>query len=430
VNDTCSPSLLFQGTGKENLNPSFSSRTLNDISGATSIWADSPRNKFDKHGPKKPTLGSNALSLEVPGIPHSPPLVCMPQPSTRSQGRPKGLLGWGDTSHLRSPVLVPSVLLRQHQPESPSRNPGLDRVLDPPPPTLDPTSPLPKRRRLSRLSQTSLGIKSESSSGSFDSSDEDASRDDDDSDDYRPSPSLSPKLDRFKTEPSAESTLPLKPAIRLLKRRKTTKEKRAKKKGSAALALAVVTQIGEAKREAKNLQVPLDPTSYDPVRVYHEGSCVVRKRKNQPIPVPVPVPNLNKKSRGRKVPNVSNYVSPEPSSTLDVASSPVVEYGFGTQPRKPTRSRNKTVSTSEESGARTYVCVVAGCGKCFVRGEHLKRHVRSIHTNDKRKSHECQSYGWLLIVPFIAHVCPIEGCDKSFSRRDNLGQHVRVHLQS
>lgn len=31
------------------------------------------------------------------------------------------------------------------------------------------------------------------------------------------------------------------------------------------------------------------------------------------------------------------------------------------------------------------MCEVNGCGKCFARGEHLKRHVRSIHTNEKRK---------------------------------------------
>ncbi|KAF5343515.1 hypothetical protein D9757_014177 [Collybiopsis confluens] len=35
------------------------------------------------------------------------------------------------------------------------------------------------------------------------------------------------------------------------------------------------------------------------------------------------------------------------------------------------------------TGERKYVCTAAGCGKCFVRGEHLKRHVRSLHTWDK-----------------------------------------------
>ena len=66
---------------------------------------------------------------------------------------------------------------------------------------------------------------------------------------------------------------------------------------------------------------------------------------------PVPVPNLTKKSRGRSVPTASGSINP-----------------YGTQ-----RVR------------RSFVCVATGCGKCFVRGEHLKRHIRSIHTNEKRE---------------------------------------------
>ncbi|KAF9072354.1 hypothetical protein BDP27DRAFT_1290614, partial [Rhodocollybia butyracea] len=92
----------------------------------------------------------------------------------------------------------------------------------------------------------------------------------------------------------------------------------------------------------------------------------------------VPVPNLVKKSRGRKVP---------------VDEGAVVSGGI-----------------KKATGNRRYVCTATGCGKCFVRGEHLKRHVRSLHTWDK------------------PHKCPHPGCNKSFSRRDNLGQHVRVHL--
>ncbi|KAJ7173305.1 hypothetical protein C8R46DRAFT_867130, partial [Mycena filopes] len=58
---------------------------------------------------------------------------------------------------------------------------------------------------------------------------------------------------------------------------------------------------------------------------------------------------------------------------------------------------------------RAFVCSVEGCGKGFVRGEHLKRHVRSIHTYEK------------------PYQCPYDGCGKVFSRRDNLAQHSRVH---
>ncbi|KAI0281299.1 hypothetical protein BGY98DRAFT_932187 [Russula aff. rugulosa BPL654] len=96
------------------------------------------------------------------------------------------------------------------------------------------------------------------------------------------------------------------------------------------------------------------------------GSGSARAPRPCRLSAPVPVPNLTKKSRGRRVP-----------------TAPVIIVQGG--------------------------CTVDGCYKCFARGEHLKRHVRSIHTNEK------------------PHKCPVEGCGKDFSRHDNLGQHMRVH---
>ncbi|KAF7796186.1 hypothetical protein EIP86_007360 [Pleurotus ostreatoroseus] len=90
---------------------------------------------------------------------------------------------------------------------------------------------------------------------------------------------------------------------------------------------------------------------------------------------PVPVPNLTKKSRGRRV----------PTSAIVVSQNGV------------------------EKNIRGYKCKVPGCNKCFQRGEHLKRHIRSIHTNEK------------------PHKCPYKNCGKDFSRHDNLRQHMRVH---
>ena len=81
------------------------------------------------------------------------------------------------------------------------------------------------------------------------------------------------------------------------------------------------------------------------------------------FPVPIPVPNLTKKSRGRRVPTMS--------SLEDIRSA---ASGAG---RKRQSKGGKT--------ARMYMCEVKGCGKCFARGEHLKRHVRSIHTYEKRE---------------------------------------------
>ncbi|KAG0165605.1 hypothetical protein DFQ30_008254 [Apophysomyces sp. BC1015] len=79
---------------------------------------------------------------------------------------------------------------------------------------------------------------------------------------------------------------------------------------------------------------------------------------------------------------------------------------------KSTRSRGRRVSNVPSNGARMFTCKVDGCGKVFKRSEHLKRHIRSIHTLEK---------------PFE---CPYQSCNKRFSRSDNLNQHIRIHRHS
>ena len=69
-------------------------------------------------------------------------------------------------------------------------------------------------------------------------------------------------------------------------------------------------------------------------------------------PNPVAVPNLTKKARGRAVPTTKDTL---------------VKAGSG----------------------RAYACPVEDCRKVFTRSEHLKRHTRSIHTNEKRECPAC-----------------------------------------
>ena len=71
-------------------------------------------------------------------------------------------------------------------------------------------------------------------------------------------------------------------------------------------------------------------------------SKAARSTQRKRIPAPVPVPHLIKKSRGRRVPE------------------------------------------SDGAQERTHICTVPGCSKSFARAEHLKRHVLSLHTHEKR----------------------------------------------
>lgn len=70
----------------------------------------------------------------------------------------------------------------------------------------------------------------------------------------------------------------------------------------------------------------------------------------------------------------------------------------------PVSRRGRKQSLTDDP-SKTFVCTL--CSRRFRRQEHLKRHYRSLHTQDK---------------PFECHEC-----GKKFSRSDNLAQHARTH---
>jgi hypothetical protein len=76
----------------------------------------------------------------------------------------------------------------------------------------------------------------------------------------------------------------------------------------------------------------------------------------------------------------------------------------GNMQSAPVNRRGRKQSLTEDP-SKTFVCEI--CNRRFRRQEHLKRHVRSLHTHDK---------------PFECHEC-----GKKFSRSDNLSQHARTH---
>ncbi|KAI8883526.1 hypothetical protein K501DRAFT_184346 [Backusella circina FSU 941] len=79
--------------------------------------------------------------------------------------------------------------------------------------------------------------------------------------------------------------------------------------------------------------------------------------------------------------------------------------------RKVTKPRSKRASSvcSELMDNKSFKCDYDQCEKVFKRSEHLKRHIRSIHTKEK------------------PYKCPYDRCGKQFARSDNLSQHIRIH---
>lgn len=91
----------------------------------------------------------------------------------------------------------------------------------------------------------------------------------------------------------------------------------------------------------------------------------------------------------------------EPQDEAEITPLPPADY----QPplHEPTR-RGRKPSLAYDA-TKQFVCTY--CSRRFRRQEHLKRHFRSLHTNEK---------------PFDCELC-----GKKFSRSDNLAQHVKTH---
>ncbi|POS87536.1 hypothetical protein EPUL_003883, partial [Erysiphe pulchra] len=107
-----------------------------------------------------------------------------------------------------------------------------------------------------------------------------------------------------------------------------------------------------------------------------------------------------------------NYTSESPNdnrkdNTNDNSDSGVSEKTKSNDLSKPQHqvTRRGRKQSETEDLTKTFVC--ESCNRRFKRQEHLKRHYRSVHTQEK---------------PFKCHEC-----GKDFSRSDNLSQHARTH---
>lgn len=89
-------------------------------------------------------------------------------------------------------------------------------------------------------------------------------------------------------------------------------------------------------------------------------------------------------------------------SSCDSPCAEKPQVGIPINPHVIRRGRKQSLT---EDPSKTFVCHL--CSRRFRRQEHLKRHFRSLHTEDK---------------PFSCNEC-----GKRFSRSDNLTQHSRIH---
>ncbi|KAJ8653488.1 hypothetical protein O0I10_010816 [Lichtheimia ornata] len=116
-------------------------------------------------------------------------------------------------------------------------------------------------------------------------------------------------------------------------------------------------------------------------------------------------------SNGSNSSSSSSECNSPPTTALSPTNNNTAKVTKRNSKAKSTRSRGRRVSNnpSVAAGQKMFTCEHDDCGKVFKRSEHLKRHIRSIHTLEK---------------PFE---CPYHSCSKRFSRSDNLNQHIRIH---
>ncbi|KAK0548943.1 hypothetical protein OC845_003354 [Tilletia horrida] len=141
--------------------------------------------------------------------------------------------------------------------------------------------------------------------------------------------------------------------------------------GPAAAAASAVPASGAGPSGAQPTPIPVKAL------IGQHSAATLAAHGRPVVTATVPLPSysgiITKRSRGRRVPN----------DPLEMAN-------LG-------------------KGGKIWTCLVPECGKCFRRSEHLKRHIRSIHTEER------------------PYMCSYPGCKKGFSRHDNLNQHMRVH---
>lgn len=154
--------------------------------------------------------------------------------------------------------------------------------------------------------------------------------------------------------------------------------------------------LNAPSRSASPAHPPRSTASTPP----RDGQGAPVRRRPPRTRLPVPTPNVSRPSRGRHVPTAPG-ASPDGSEQPEATpASSLGSVSDGERPAPaPQRAKGKAAAKEgEDSAARVFVCEVEGCGKCFRRREHLKRHMLSLHTNDRRKYREPVHYSPRLTI--------------------------------
>jgi len=157
------------------------------------------------------------------------------------------------------------------------------------------------------------------------------------------------------------------------------------------------TEVTAAKRSKKSKKVEVEEDS-------SEFDALVRSRKfTLPMNATAGAAAQEASNENQQQTSTAQSQSGSSENNGNAVMSSASDAGAAPQPA-PVNRRGRKQSLTEDP-SKTFVCEL--CNRRFRRQEHLKRHYRSLHTQDK--PFECNE------------------CGKKFSRSDNLAQHARTH---